>query len=1443
VVIESEVRGLLARDHRQRVTRSWTVRSAYPTNRRRVTLRTKAEIAFEVARAGIEPATFRFSGGLTAHRNPFVLVRMLWTGRIGPLRAPVLKVWPYFGPINRPTSDALKLFSESSVVWKKKGVTVSRIFLSHHHDESRQAVALKQWLAEQDPPLAHDIFLDLDRRSGIRAGRWKHELLKAKSRCEAVICMLSQKWAGSVECQLEFRNAEDMGKHIICVRLEPSNADDLTRDWQRFDLFGEGERTAIDIGDGSPVLFNSEALYRIRDGIRGTGISAESFVWPPQDDRQRAPYRGWEPIEEQDAGVFFGRDAELVLALDALREMRKKEYQTLFVVLGPSGSGKSSFMRAGLMPRLRREDRHFSPLAIMRPERRAITGKTGLANAIHEARCRLGLDSPSLGAIKSACASDPVRVRELLVELQQTAAARLPGSDADTAPPTLVLPIDQAEELFSADAGQEAAAFLGLLTAIAAPAADGKRLGLIVVVTIRTDRYELMQTSKLLAGLQTELFDDLKPMPPTQFKEVITGPATRFSHEVHQLRIDPALVNTLLDDCTGGGDTLPLLALTLARLFNDYGSEHDLTVAHYQEMGGLQNVVQAQVDEVLPVDPTERVIELELLRVAFIPWLATINRANDEPMRRVARWNQLPEASREYIDKFVAQRLLVKDERDNEVVVEAALESLLRQWGELAGWLREQRDDLKDADTLEYAAADWERNDHNDAWLLEGARLTAAERLAAKSEFRQRLAESTDHYLGACRTREDTRRGSERRRQEPEAEASVYGSDLPGIYLSHSSLDNRAANAVKSWLISQEPELADKIYLDIDIADGLQLGTRWRDSLREGLTRSEIVVCLVSEAWQQSAECRSEYRTAENLGKRILPALLEPSTGNGTAADWASVDLFGPGPMTDIPSDDGASAIRFSSEGLSRLREALIGGGVRVDVTEWPPPNDPQRAPYLGWEPFSEVDAAVFFGRDGVATRAMEILRGNRAGRNMDVFAVLGASGVGKSSFLQAGLVPRIRAEADDFVLLDVVRPRRAVLTGASGLALAIHAIRLQLGLRAPALGNIKQACVSEDVGQIRALLLELRHTAADRRHRRAVRGALPKVIVPLDQAEELFAADAGPEAMAFLRLVAELADHGDVSDEDQLSVIVIATIRTDRYELMQMAPELAFVDTVVFDDLKPMPITHLRDVIVAPAIRSTRSGHPLRVDPELVDRLLADVGAGRNPLPLLSDNLRRLYEDYGGNGTLTLDDYRNSGGIFPIAQSALDGVLSSDPEQRARELATMKAVFIPWLTTILPEEDRPTHRLARYADLPDAGRPLIDALVEKRLLLRDRRDDDVTVEVAWDGLWRQWDDLARWVVEERWDLTLTDVVARNAAAWNVHHDPAWLLVGSRLTESETLAESTMYGRWLESAREYLEASRAAEDAKAALAREHDEMAQALAAERDAKGRSWLRKR
>jgi hypothetical protein len=634
---------------------------------------------------------------------------------------------------------------------------VSRIFLSHSSRDNRAAIALRQWLAEINPPLANEIFLDLHARDGIQAGnRWKDALRQASARCEAVICLLSPDWEASTWCKVEYQFAEYLNKRVFCAAIAPLTGEDPTWEWQRVDLYGDGPVTEVDVDDGPPVRFLSEGLYRLREGIIGAGIGAETFVWPPPGDLDRAPYRGWEPLEEPDAAVFFGRDAQILRGLDGLRGMRKSGLATLFVVLGPSGTGKSSFLRAGLLPRLRRDDRDFVICDIVRPQRNVISGDTGMARAIYTTRVRLGLPTPSLGEITDACQSDAANVRELLREVQHAASARLLDRPNERPLPTLVLPLDQAEELLSADAGSEASQFLQLITDLTHHTAgdDGSGgLGLVVAVTIRTDRYQALQTAPQLAGVAAVVFDDLKPMPATHFREVITGPATRAGQGGRPLDVEPALINRLLEDATQGADTLPLLALTLARLFQ-YATDGRLTLAHYEAMGGMGRVVQREIDGLLATDPDQRATQLALLRAAFIPWLATINPDNDQPMRRLARYTDLPEASQPLIEAFVAKRLMVQDERDGVTVVEVALESLLRQWAELAGWLRDQRDDLKAADNLERDAAAWQAHHRDDAWLLVRTRLADAETLADRPGFRQRLA-GTHDYLTASRHRED----------------------------------------------------------------------------------------------------------------------------------------------------------------------------------------------------------------------------------------------------------------------------------------------------------------------------------------------------------------------------------------------------------------------------------------------------------------------------------------------------------------------------------------------------------------------------------------------------------------------------------------------------------------------------------------------------------------
>ena len=246
---------------------------------------------------------------------------------------------------------------------------------------------------------------------------------------------------------------------------------------------------------------------------------------------------------------------------------------------------------------------------------------------------------------------------------------------------------------------------------------------------------------------------------------MITGPARRATAAGRRLSVEPALVQRLLADTAESADALPLLALTLQRLHRDFGGDGNLTAAEYEHeaIGGIAQVVQTEVDTVLGADPEQRQADLEVLHDAFIPWLATINPGNDQPMRRLARCDDLPAASHPLIQAMVEKRLLVKDTRDGAVVVEVALESLLRQWRELASWLRDEAQDLKAADTLERAATDWQASGRDESWLLAGTRLADAEALAAKPRFRDRL-DLTRDYLQASRTRENDRIAALRKR-------------------------------------------------------------------------------------------------------------------------------------------------------------------------------------------------------------------------------------------------------------------------------------------------------------------------------------------------------------------------------------------------------------------------------------------------------------------------------------------------------------------------------------------------------------------------------------------------------------------------------------------------------------------------------------------------------
>jgi WD40 repeat protein len=327
-----------------------------------------------------------------------------------------------------------------------------------------------------------------------------------------------------------------------------------------------------------------------------------------------------------------------------------------------------------------------------------------------------------------------------------------------------VLAIDQGEELFPSGSASESELLLkllrGLLT-VDEPA-------LLVIVAIRSDAYEQMQSAKALEGLPQDPFS-LPRMPHGSYREVIEGPPARLKETDHPLVIEPGLTQALLSDIEEGGgrDSLPLLAFTLEHLYLEYGARGILKLDDYNELGRIKGSIEVAVGQALaaadndPRIPHSKDARLVLLRRGLIPWLAGIDPDTGAPRRLKARASDIPEEARPLIDLLVAQRLLSTDvsSETGERTIEPAHEALLRQWGSLKGWLQEDFVALTAVEMVARAARDWTANAESRDWLAHRAgRLEDAERLLQRTDLAGRLGASGRVYLARCRERENAER-------------------------------------------------------------------------------------------------------------------------------------------------------------------------------------------------------------------------------------------------------------------------------------------------------------------------------------------------------------------------------------------------------------------------------------------------------------------------------------------------------------------------------------------------------------------------------------------------------------------------------------------------------------------------------------------------------------
>lgn len=461
---------------------------------------------------------------------------------------------------------------------------MSRIFLSHSSSNNAEAVALRDWLAESG--WKDEIFLDLDPQRGIAAGeRWERALHETANRCEAVLFLISNEWLASGWCRKEYELAHRLNKRLFAVLIEDLPAGELpaelTGTWQIVRLATGTDhvmrRVVLPVThEQLHVTFSAEGLARLKHGLEQAGLNPKYFAWPPATDIDRPPYRGLRPLEAEDAGIFFGRDAPIIEALGALRGLRETTPPRLLVILGASGAGKSSFLRAGLFPRLARDDRNFLPLPPIRPERTAINGETGLLAALEGAFASFKMPV-TRADLRAAIQLGAFKLKPLLQALADKATPPATAGAEKLKSPTLILAIDQGEELFAADAQEEATPFLDLLRGLLQDDAPA----VIAVFTIRSDQYEALQVAEQLAGLRQDTFS-LPPMPKGSYAEVIKGPARRLEGTGRALHIDDGLVDAVLADIEAGGakDALPLLAFTLERLYGEYHAGGSLKLAH-----------------------------------------------------------------------------------------------------------------------------------------------------------------------------------------------------------------------------------------------------------------------------------------------------------------------------------------------------------------------------------------------------------------------------------------------------------------------------------------------------------------------------------------------------------------------------------------------------------------------------------------------------------------------------------------------------------------------------------------------------------------------------------------------------------------------------------------------------------------------------------------------
>jgi len=492
--------------------------------------------------------------------------------------------------------------------------------------------------------------------------------------------------------------------------------------------------TAKDPGARFPNVAAFDLAFRegLKTGHAKIGLGA--------DVELANPYKGLRPFDEADALDFFGREALVDRLVARLSE--PVDGNRFLGVVGPSGSGKSSAVRAGLVPALRSgaipgSDTWFTVEMMPGPHP---------FEELEAAILRLATDP--LPTVVDRLQAD----NGLADAVEQV----LPPDRSE-----LFLVIDQLEELFThVDEEETRGRFLACL----AEAATDPDSRVRVLVTLRADYFDRPLAYPGFGPLLGSRTETVTPLTPAELELAVAGPPERIG-----VTVEPELIAEIVADSAGRLGTLPLLQYALTEVF-ERRKDGALTLAGYREVGGVGGALADRAEHLYEAtgrdDGSEAILQLFLRLVTIDEGL--------EDLRRRVRLSELEtievdrEAMMEAIDSFTRYRLLTSD-RDpvtREPTIEVAHEALLRSWPRLRGWLDSAREDLRNHRQLAAEAAAWASSDRDPSFVLRGSRLERFEGWTSGSSVALNAAER--EYLDASIRERDAERAAEEAQQQRE---------------------------------------------------------------------------------------------------------------------------------------------------------------------------------------------------------------------------------------------------------------------------------------------------------------------------------------------------------------------------------------------------------------------------------------------------------------------------------------------------------------------------------------------------------------------------------------------------------------------------------------------------------------------------------------------------